>query len=65
MPDAHDPAALVRHAAQAGDWRLVALITRILDGRANALPASTGHRAYATLVLKLGLARGSGEYHRS
>ena len=31
MPDAHDPAALVRHAAQAGDWRLVELIARMLE----------------------------------
>ena len=64
MPDAHDPAALVRHAAQAGDWRLVELIARMLDGRASALPARRAHRAYATLVVKLGLAGGPGEYHR-
>ena len=32
MPNAHDPAALVRHAVQAGDWRLVELIARILAG---------------------------------
>jgi len=32
MPDAHDPATLVRHAAQAGDWRLVELIARMLAG---------------------------------
>ena len=30
MSDAHDPAALVRHAVQAGDWRLVELIARML-----------------------------------
>ena len=28
MPDAYDPAALVRHAAQAGDWRVDHLIAR-------------------------------------
>lgn len=63
MPDAHDPAALVRHAAQAGDWRLVALIARILNGRSNAMPSSAGHRAYAALILKLGLAGDVRDYH--
>ena len=33
MSDAHDPAALVRHAVQAGDWRLVELIARMLSGQ--------------------------------
>ena len=36
MPDAHDPAALVRHAVQAGDWRLVELIARMLGGQSSA-----------------------------
>lgn len=55
MSDAHDPAALVRHAAQAGDWRLVYLITRMLSGR-STFPSTAARRAYATLVLKLRLA---------
>ena len=63
MADAHDPAALVRHAAQAGDWRLVYLITRTLSGRSIASP-TTARRAYATLVLKLGLAGDLCDYHR-
>lgn len=64
MPDVHDPAALVRHAAQAGDWRLVDLVTRVLSGRAS-LPSTAAHRAYATLVLKLGLADDGADYHRA
>jgi hypothetical protein len=64
MPDAHDPAALVRHAAQAGDWRLVFLITRLLSGDP-AAPPTAARRAYATLVLKLGLAGHLCNYHRS
>jgi hypothetical protein len=62
MPDAHDPTALLRHAAQAGDRRLVDLITRALDRGPPACPAA-GHRAYAKLVLRLGLAD-RGEYDR-
>jgi hypothetical protein len=62
MPDAHDPAALVRHAAQAGDLRLVDLITRMLGGN-SAGSSSAARRAYAALVLKLGLA-GDSNYHR-
>jgi hypothetical protein len=64
MPDLHDPAALVRHAAQAGDWRLVFLITRLLSGH-SAAPPTAARRAYATLVLKLGLAGDLCNYHRS
>jgi hypothetical protein len=60
MPVAHDPAALVRHAAQAGDWRLVYLITRILSGRSTS-PPTTARRAYTSLVLKLGLAGDLGD----
>ena len=57
MPDAHDPAALVRHAVQAGDWRLVELIARILSGQPSA-PNRGARRAYGTLVEKLGLSGG-------
>jgi hypothetical protein len=62
MADAHDPAALVRHAAQTGDWRLVYLITRILSGHAAHSPVA--RRAHATLILKLGLAGDACNYHR-
>lgn len=64
MRDAHDPAALVRHAAEAGDWRLVELVARVLGGDAGAA-RTTAQRAYGTLVLKLGLAGETGVYHRS
>ncbi len=63
MPDAHDPAALVRHAAQAGDWRLVELIARRLSGR-SAVSATVAHRAYTALVAKLGLSGDAADYHR-
>jgi hypothetical protein len=63
MPDAHDPAALVRHAAQAGDWTLVYLIARVLSGH-SPCNSTAGRRAHATLVLKLGLAGDLGNYHR-
>jgi hypothetical protein len=63
MPEAHDPAALVRHAAHADDWRLVYLITRLLNGRAPA--HSPARRAYATLLLKLGLADDLGNYYHA
>ena len=63
MRDAHDPAALVRHAAEAGDWRPVELVARMLSGHADA-PRTTAQRAYATLVLKLGLAGDPSVYHR-
>jgi hypothetical protein len=64
MPDAHDPAALVRHAAQAGDWRLAYLIGRILSGHSTA-HSTASRRAYATLVRKLDLAGDVGNYHRA
>jgi hypothetical protein len=63
MPDPHDPAALLRHAVQAGDWRLVELITRMLGGQLSA-PTRGARRAYGTLVVKLGLAGDPGDYHR-
>lgn len=63
MSDAHDPAALVRHAVQAGDWRLVELIARILSGQPST--SSRGaRRAYGTLLVKLGLSGGPATYHR-
>jgi hypothetical protein len=58
MPDAHDPAALVHHAVQAGDWRLVELIGRMLGGQPIA-PSLGARRAYDTLVVKLGLSSSS------
>ena len=64
MADPHDPAALVRHAVQAGDWRLVHLIAQLLDGRTDASPA-TARRAYASLVVKLGITGDPGNYHRA
>jgi hypothetical protein len=60
MPDAHDPAALMRHAIQAGDWRLVELIARTLSGQ-GLTPGA--RRAYCTLVAVLGLADPA-NYHR-
>jgi hypothetical protein len=63
MPDAYDPAALVRHAAQAGDWRLVYMIARVLGGHSPGY-ATVARRAHATLVLKLGLAGDLCNYHR-
>jgi len=63
MSDAHDPAALVRHAVQAGDWRLVELIARMLGGASTGMPGSA-RRAYEALVVKLGLASDSGDYDR-
>ena len=63
MKEAHDPAALVHHAAKAGDWWLVYLITRLLSGRSTA-PPTAARRAYATLVLKLDLAGDLGNYHQ-
>jgi hypothetical protein len=63
MAHARDPAALVRDAAEAGDWRLVELIARVMSRR--PLPsASWGRRVYAVLVSKLGLTTGADDYHR-
>ena len=63
MADVRDPTALARHAVQAGDWRLVELIARMLGGR--SIPPPLGaRRAYGTLVVKLGLTGESGNYDR-
>ncbi len=64
MSDAHDPAALVRHAVQAGDWRLVEVIARRLGGQPSARSLAA-RRAYGTLVVKLGLTGGPAKYDRS
>ena len=64
MPDVHDPAALLRHATQAGDWRLVYLITRMLSGR-STVHGAAARRAYTTLLLKLGLLGDGRDYHRA
>jgi hypothetical protein len=63
MSDAHDPAALVRHAVQASDWRLVELIARMLGGQPSARSLGA-RRAYGMLVVKLGLAGGPAKYDR-
>ena len=63
MSDAHDPGALVRHAVQAGDWRLVELIARILAGQSTAQSVGA-RRAYGTLVAKLGLSGSPAKYDR-
>jgi hypothetical protein len=64
MPDPHDPAALVHHAVQAGDWRLAELIARTIA----AQPSSTSHgalRTYRTLLVRLGLSDSPADYdHR-
>jgi hypothetical protein len=64
MPDAYDPTALVRHAAQAGDWRLVELIARLLSGDPGSQSIGA-RRAYRALVLQLGLAGDLGNYDRN
>ncbi len=57
MTNARDPMALLRHAVQADDWRLVEAVARLLTGR----PAyvTVAGRAYSSLVLLLGLVPGS------
>ena len=59
MSDAHDPAALVRHAVQAGDWRLVELIARMLAGASTERSRGARGAPTSTLVVKLGLASDS------
>ncbi len=54
MATPHDPAALLRHAIQAGDWPLAALVARALN-RPLSEPSQTGRRAYRSLCLRLGL----------
>jgi hypothetical protein len=56
MTDPRDPIALVRHAVQVGDWRLVELLARALDGRLSSRTNIGGQQAYGTLVVRLGLA---------
>jgi hypothetical protein len=63
MPDAHDPAALLRHAVQASDWRLVELIAQVLRGQQSA-PSLGARRAYRTLVAQLGLSGSPTKYDR-
>jgi len=54
MHDERDHTALVRHAVQAGDWRLVELIAHALTAEgAGSLAAA--QRAYCTLAMGLGL----------
>ncbi len=55
MTDARDPMALLRHAAQVGDWRLLEAVARLLSGR-RFQAAMAGDRAYGSLVILLGLA---------
>jgi len=57
MTDARDPMALLRYAAQVGDWRLVEGIVRLLQGPKE--PATAAGRAYRSLALLLGLVAGS------
>jgi hypothetical protein len=56
MTDLRDPIALARYAVQVGDWRLLELVVRALEGRALLRTRPAGARAYVTLVLLLGLA---------
>ena len=60
MSDARDSTALVRHAIQAGDWRLVELIARMLNGQPSP-PFQGARQAYGTLVVKLGLTGSAGD----
>jgi hypothetical protein len=62
MSDIRDPAAVLRHAVQVGDWRLVELLARLLAGGFTGR-AGVAHRAYDTLVVRLGLSE-PGNYHR-
>ena len=58
MTDVRDPMALLRHAAQVGDWRLLEAVARLLSGCA-ARHTVAADRAYGSLVVLLGLASGS------
>lgn len=57
MTDARDPVALLRHAAQVGDLRLLEAIARVLGSHQR--PCLVADRAYESLVVLLGLANGS------
>ena len=59
MSDIRDPAALIRHAVQVGDWQL---LDRVLVGDLMG-QAAVAQRAYYTLVVRLGLGD-PGNYHR-
>jgi hypothetical protein len=63
MAAVRDPTALARHAVQAGDWRLVELVARMLGGQSNPPPLAA-RRAHVTLVVKLGLTGEPGNYDR-
>jgi hypothetical protein len=62
MTDSCDPLALVRHAARAGDWRLVELLVEWLAQRSTRPAEDSTRRAYDTLVIRLGL-NDPGDYH--
>lgn len=62
MSDLCDPVALIRHAVQVGDWKLVELVARVLQG-GHSERGGAGKRAYRTLVARLGLAAAS-DYDR-
>lgn len=54
MTNPRDPMALLRHAAQAGDWRLLEAVAVLLSGRSTRAGAA-GNRAYGSLTVLLGL----------
>lgn len=62
MSDTRDPAAVLRHAIQVGDWRLAQLLDRLLAGGFTRHTA-VAQRAYHTLVERLGL-DDPGDYDR-
>ena len=64
MPNARDPTALLRHAAGAGDWQLVALIGARLAGE-QGTGDQMALRAYRTLTGTLDLRNGAQDYHRT
>jgi len=61
MPEHRDPIAVIRHAVQARDWRLVELAARLLAAR-EARDRPVARRALSTLVRRLGL-NGRAEHH--
>ena len=62
MSDTRDPAAVIRHAVQVGDWRLAELLARVLSGGSTGQTA-VARRAYDTLIIQLRLSD-PGNYHR-